>query len=247
MSIGPIGIFIALAFLITMAYRGHSVLPLAPLAALIATILAGAPLLASYTQVSMPAAGRFIASFFPLFLVGAIFGQLMTFSGFAARIAHLASSAPGARHEVLVTVVSTALLNYGGVNGWVVVFTIFPIAMSLFKLADVPRLLMPGAVAFGIFTFATAALPGTPQIHNTIPATFFGTDTFAAPGLSIIGSVIVLGLGMLWLTYRKRTLKAAGHSFSDPTHNERTGRMDPADLSVKWKAAQDQQPAATAG
>lgn len=208
MSLGLIGIFIALAFLIVMAYRGHSVLLLAPLAALIATVLAGAPLLASYTQVFMPAAGRFIASFFPLFLVGAIFGQLMTSSGFAARIADLASQALGARHALLVTVVSTALLTYGGVNGWVVVFTIFPIAMSLFKLDDVPRLLMPGAVGFGIFTFATAALPGTPQIHNAIPATFFGTDTFAAPGLSIIGSILVFGLGMLCLTYRERTLKA---------------------------------------
>lgn len=171
----------------------------------------------------------------------------MTSSGFAARIAHLASSTLGARHAIGVTVVSTALLTYGGVNGWVVVFTIFPIAISLFKTADVPCLLMPGAVAFGILTLATAALPGTPQIHNGIPAAFFSTDTFAAPGLSIVGSVIVFGLGMLWLTYRERTLKAAGHSFSDPTHNERTGRMDPADLSVKWKAAQDQQPAATAG
>lgn len=158
-----------------------------------------------------------------------------------------ASSALGARHAIGVTVVSTALLTYGGVNGWVVVFTIFPIAMSLFKLADVPRLLMAGAVAFGIFTFATAALPGTPHIHNAIPAIFFGTDTFAAPWLSIIGSVLVFGLGMLWLTYRERTLKAADHSFSDPTHNERTGRIDPSDLSVKCKAAQDQQPADTAG
>lgn len=114
-----------------------------------------------------------------------------------------------------------------------VVFTIFPIAMSLFKLADVPRLLMPGAGAFGVFTFATAALPGTRQIHNAIPAFFFGTDAFAAPGLSIIGSVIVFGLGMLWLTYREPTFEAAGHSFSNPTHNERTGRIDLADLSVK--------------
>ena len=62
-----------------------------------------------------------------------------------------------------------------------------------------------------------------------------------------VGSVLVFGLGMLWPTYRKRALKAAGHSFSDPTYNERTGRIDPTDLSVKCKAAQDQQPAATAG
>lgn len=245
MSLGLIGIFVALAFLITMAYRGHSVLLLAPVAAAIAALLAGAPLLASYTQVFMPAAAKFIASFFPLFLVGAIFGQLMTSSGFAARIAGLASSLLGARHAILVTVVATALLTYGGINAWVVVFTIFPIAMSLFKLADVPRRLMPGAVAFGIFTFATAALPGTPQIHNAIPAPFFGTDTFAAPGLSVIGSLLVFGLGMAWLLYRERQLKAAGEHFADPTANERAGRVDPADLSLKWKASEEKQVAPT--
>ncbi|SNC63524.1 H+/gluconate symporter [Kytococcus aerolatus] len=238
MSLGLIGIFLSLAFLIGMAYRGHSVLLLGPLAALIATILSGAPLLASYTQVFMPAAAKFISSFFPLFLAGAIFGQLMTASGMATRIAGLAARVLGARFAVLVTVVATALLTYGGVNGWVVVFTIFPIAMSLFKVADVPRRLMPGAIAFGIFTFAAAALPGSPQIHNAIPAPFFGTDTFAAPGLSLIGTAIVLGVGMLWLAHRERTLRAAGEHFDTPTHNERTGKVDPADLSVVWKSKQ---------
>lgn len=120
-----------------------------------------------------------------------------------------------------------------------VVFTIFPIAMSPFKLADVPRRLMSTAVAFGILTFATAALPGTPQIHNAIPAAFFGTDTFAAPGLSLLISALTLGLGMTWLLYRERSLKAAGDHFADPTLNERSGRIDAADLSVKWKANEE--------
>ena len=83
MSLALLGILLSLAVLITLAYRGHSVIAIAPLAASIAVIMSGAPLLASYTQIFMPALGGFMMAFFPLFLVGAIFGRLMSVSGYA--------------------------------------------------------------------------------------------------------------------------------------------------------------------
>src|SRR5699024_8624695 len=181
MAIALIGIILSLVVLITLAYRGHSVIAISPVAAMIAVVLSGAPLLASYTQVFMPALGDFIVSFFPLFITGAIFGKLMSVSGYAQKLAHWLSGLFGPKRAILVTAISTALLTYGGVSAWVVAFTIFPIAKSLFEAADLPRRLMPAAVALGIFTFATAALPGSPQIHNAIPTQFFETTTFAAP------------------------------------------------------------------
>src|SRR5699024_4852363 len=167
-------------------------------AASIAVVFSGAPLLASYTQIFMPALGGFMASFFPLFLVGAIFGRLMTVSGYAQDLASWISRMLGPKFAILVTTLATALLTYGGVSAWVVVITIFPIATSLFREADIPKRLMPAAIALGIFTFATAALPGSPQIHNTIPTKYFGTNTFAAPFLGLLGAVVVFGLGMWW-------------------------------------------------
>lgn len=220
MTLALLGILLSLAVLITMAYRGHSVIAVAPFAACIAVLMSGAPLLASYTQVFMPALGGFIADFFPLFLVGAIFGRLMTVSGYARDLAGWISGVLGPKFAILVTVLATALLTYGGVSAWVVVFTIFPIATALFREADIPRRLMPAAIALGIFTFATAALPGSPQIHNTIPTKFFGTNTFAAPGLGILGAVLVFGLGMLWLERRQKQLARAGESFHDVTEAE---------------------------
>lgn len=220
MTLALLGILISLAVLITLAYRGHSVIAVAPFAASIAVIMSGAPLLASYTQVFMPALGGFMANFFPLFLVGAIFGRLMTVSGYAHDLAGWISGILGPRFAILVTTLATALLTYGGVSAWVVVFTIFPIATALFEEADIPRRLMPAAIALGIFTFATAALPGSPQIHNTIPTKFFGTNTFAAPGLGILGAILVFGLGMLWLDRRQKQLARAGESFVDPTEAE---------------------------
>ncbi|WP_338751723.1 GntP family permease [Janibacter alittae] len=220
MTLALLGILLSLGLLITLAYRGHSVIAVAPFAASIAVIMSGAPLLASYTQVFMPALGSFLIAFFPLFLVGAIFGRLMTISGYAQDLARWISGMLGPRFAILVTVLATALLTYGGVSAWVVVFTIFPIGMALFEEADIPRRLMPAAIALGIFTFATAALPGSPQIHNTIPTKFFGTNTFAAPGLGLIAAVLVFGLGMLWLEHRQKQLARAGESFRDATHAE---------------------------
>jgi len=217
MTLALIGIILSLALLITLAYRGHSVVAVAPFAASIAVIFSGAPLLASYTQIFMPALGGFMASFFPLFLVGAIFGRLMTVSGYAQDLASWISRMLGPKFAILVTTLATALLTYGGVSAWLVVFTIFPIATSLFREADIPKRLMPAAIALGIFTFATAALPGSPQIHNTIPTKYFGTNTFAAPFLGLLGAVVVFGLGMWWLTYRERKLASAGESFWDLT------------------------------
>ena len=242
MTLALLGILLSLVVLITLAYRGHSVIAVAPFAASIAVLMSGAPLLASYTQVFMPALGGFMANFFPLFLVGAIFGRLMTISGYAHDLARWISGLLGPRFAILVTTLATALLTYGGVSAWVVVFTIFPIATALFAEADIPRRLMPAAIALGIFTFATAALPGSPQIHNTIPTKFFGTNTFAAPGLGILGAILVFGLGMLWLERRQRQLARAGESFADPTEAElkearRRSGSGPITATVEMEAA----------
>ena len=215
MVLGLIGVLLSLIFLIGLAYRGHSVIAVAPIAAIIAVVFSGAPTLATYTQIFMPALGGFIVNFFPLFLAGAIFGRLMSVSGYAEDLARWIPRIFGARQAILVTAVVTALLTYGGVSAWVVAFTIVPIAKPLFRHANVSMRLMPAAIALGIFTFATAALPGSPQIHNAIPTRFFDTTTFAAPLLGVIGAVITFGLGMAWLKWRERSLLSRGEGFED--------------------------------
>lgn len=231
MALALIGVLLSLALLITLAYRGHSVIIVAPLTALVATLFSGAPLLATYTQIFMPAAGKFFISFFPLFLVGAIFGQLMTVSGYAHALAVWISDLLGPKRAVLATVIATTLLTYGGVSAWVIAFTMYPIAKALFEEASIPKRLMPAAIALGIFTFATAALPGSPQIHNAIPTKFFGTTTYAAPLLGTIGGVVTFALGMAWLEYRARTMVAAGEDFAytrDPQGRARAEKNAPS-------------------
>jgi len=209
-----VGIFLSLALLMGFAYRGVSVLLLAPLAALLAVAFTpDAPLLASYTQVFMKAAGGFVALFFPLFLLGALFGKLMEDSGAARVIALRFVDWLGARRAVLAVVLACAVLTYGGVSLFVVAFAVYPVALELFRRAGVPQRLIPAAIALGAFTFTMTALPGTPAIQNAIPMPHFGTTSFAAPGLGFIAALLMLGCGMGWLNRRVRRAQAAGEGF----------------------------------
>lgn len=213
--LGLAGIFIALGLLIVLAYRGYSVLLLAPFAALVAVAISGdAPLLASYTQVFMQAAGDFIVQFFPVFLLGALFGKLMDDSGSARAIAEWTVGWLGAQRAILAVVLSCAVLTYGGVSLFVVAFAVFPIAQALFKRADLPKRLIPATIALGGFTFTMTALPGSPAIQNAIPMPFFGTTAFAAPGLGLITGAIMLVGGQLWLDFRSARARAAGETYA---------------------------------
>ena len=212
--IGLIGILLSLTLLMFLAYRNISVLVLAPLCALLAVAIDGElPLLASYTQIFMASVGQFVTNYFPLFLLGAIFGKLMEDSGAAARIAKGIIDLVGQRQTILAVVLSCAVLTYGGVSLFVVVFAVFPLSRTLFRRADLPRRLIPAAIGLGSFTFTMTAMPGTVQIQNQIPMQFFKTTAFAAPGLGLIASALMLLLGMTWLNRRAAAARAAGEGF----------------------------------
>jgi H+/gluconate symporter-like permease len=93
-------------------------------------------------------------------------------------------------------VLACGILTYGGVSLFVVAFAVYPIAVALFRRADVPKRLIPAAIALGSFTFTMTALPGTPAIQNAIPMPFFGTTPFAAPVFGIVAGLIMFGGGV---------------------------------------------------
>src|SRR5499425_3862376 len=210
---GLVGIVLGLALLIGMAYRGWSVLGLAPLAALVAAAASGEPLLAHWTRTFMLAAGGFVAQFFPLFLLGALFGKLMDDSGSVSAIARFMTERLGERRAVLAVVLAGALVTYGGVSLFVAFFVLVPMARALFRAASIPRRLMPAAIALGTSTFTMSALPGTPAIQNAIPMPFFGTTPFAAPGLGLIASAIMLAFGLWWLGRAQASARRAGEGY----------------------------------
>ncbi|MCX5514682.1 transporter [Kaistia algarum] len=212
---GLLGILIGLGLLIWLAFRGWSILLLAPAAALIAALLSGEPLLAHWTQTFMLSAAQFIAQFFPIFLLGALFGKLMEDSGSVTSIADFMVEKLGEKRAILAVVLAGAIVTYGGVSLFVAFFVLAPMAMALFRAAAIPRRLMPAAIALGTSTFTMSALPGTPAIQNAIPMPFFGTTPFAAPGLGIIASIIMLGFGLWWLARAEAKARRAGEGFGD--------------------------------
>ena len=214
---GLVGILVALGALIWLAFRGWSVLLLAPCAALIAAAFSGEPLLAHWTQTFMGSASRFVAQFFPIFLLGALFGKLMDDSGSVSSIANFMTEKLGPSRAILAVVLAGALVTYGGVSLFVAFFVLAPMAGEVFRAAAIPRRLMPAAIALGTSTFTMSALPGTPAIQNAIPMPFFGTTPFAAPGLGVIASLIMLGFGLWWLSRAEAAARRRGEGYGGDT------------------------------
>lgn len=217
-AIGMAGLLIAIGFLVYMAFKGHSIIVVAPIAAMVAILFSyglKGHFMASYTITYMDGFANYAKNYFPIYLLGAIFAKLMDISGNALAIAHFCTEKLGKSRAVLSVVLTCAILTYGGVSLFVVAFVMLPVAIALFREADVPKRLIPGCIALGAFTFTMTALPGSPQVQNTIPMQYFGTDSFAAPGMGIIASVIMFVLGMMWLTYRTKKAKAAGEGYGN--------------------------------
>jgi H+/gluconate symporter-like permease len=207
-------ILLSLGLLMFVAYRGYSVILFAPICALLAVILiAPSHALPFFSGVFMEKMVGFIKSYFPVFLLGAIFGKVVEMSGIAESIAKTIVKVLGAKRAMLTIVVLGAILTYSGVSLFVAVFAIYPFAAQMFRQADIPKRLIPGTIALGAFTFTMDALPGTPQIQNVIPIAFFKTDIYAAPTLGIIGAIFVLVVGLLYLEMRRRSAEKAGEGY----------------------------------
>ncbi|TEL31248.1 GntP family permease [Pseudomonas aeruginosa] len=211
----------ALGLLMLAAYRGYSVILFAPLAALGAVLLTDPSAVApTFTGVFMEKMVGFIKLYFPVFLLGAVFGKLIELAGFSRSIVAAAIRLLGTRQAMLVIVLVCALLTYGGVSLFVVVFAVYPFAAEMFRQSDIPKRLIPATIALGAFSFTMDALPGTPQIQNIIPSTFFGTHAWAAPWLGTLGALFVFAVGMLYLRRQANKARRNGEGYGSDLRNE---------------------------
>ncbi|WP_296655128.1 GntP family permease [Paraburkholderia sp.] len=237
LAVGLAGMLASLALLIWLAYRGWSVLLLAPLCAMLAALISGQPVLAHWTQTFMGSTGRFLAQFFPLFLLGSLFGKLMEDSGSVDAVAQFMIDKLGSRHALVAVVLGGALVTYGGVSLFVAFFVLAPMAQALFRSANLPRRLMPAAIMLGTATFTMSALPGTPALQNAIPMPFFGTTPFAAPGLGVIASIVMAGFGLWWLSRVAASARRNGEGFVEPENSAAKGQEDGTSALVRERAS----------
>ncbi|MEK5771644.1 GntP family permease [Acinetobacter variabilis] len=217
-------VFIALAALFVLmiaAYRGYSVILVAPLAALGAVLLTDPSAVApAFTNLFMDKMVGFIKLYFPVFLLGAIFGKLIELSGYSRSIVGAIIKILGEKRAIPIIITICGLLTYGGVSLFVVVFAVYPFAAEMFRQSNIPKRLMPATIALGAFTFTMDAMPGSPQIQNIIPTTFFNTTSWAAPTLGIIGSLFIVITGIIYLESRRKKAQLAGEGYGDNPRNE---------------------------
>lgn len=215
-----VGILLSLVLLIFVAYRGYSVIFFAPIFAVLAAVMQGLPVMPTYTELFMVKAVTYVKNFFPVFMLGAVFGKVMEETGMAKAIALKIFDTLGPKHAMLSTVLAAAILTYGGVSMFVVVFAVYPFAAALFKEADIPKKLLPATIVVGAFTFTMDSLPGSPQIQNLIPANFLGTSIFSGPVVGIIVSICMFSSGMWWLLHRAKVARMNNEGYGDHTVNE---------------------------
>ena len=174
-----------------------------------------------FTGVFMDKMVGFVKTYLPVFLLGAVFGKVIELSGFSHSIVTAVIGAGRARNAPSCpSSLVCALLTYGGVSLFVVVFAVYPFAAEMFRQGGIPKRLIPATIALGAFTFTMDALPGTPQIQNIIPTTFFKTDTWAAPWLGVIGALFILVTGLAYLEWRRRRAARAGEGYGTKLVNE---------------------------
>ncbi|WKA59494.1 GntP family permease [Planococcus shenhongbingii] len=227
-----IGLIGGLALLIYLTMRGMNLLIAGPLSALVVALFSSLPLFpqmvaegeVNFLGNYMTGFSGFITSWFPMFLLGAIFGKLMEDSGAADSVSRWLVGKFGIKRAVLAIVIACAVLTFGGVSLFVVAFSVYPMALSLFKQADLPRRFIPAALALGSVTF-TMTSAGSPEIQNWIPIEFLGTSPYAGWEVSIVVAVFMAVFGYWWL---KRMINKAvnkGERFetrkTDPLVEER--------------------------
>lgn len=208
-------IFLGLALLMYLAFKGHSIIWVAPLCAAFVALCGGLNLLDSYVTTYMGGAADYFMKWFPAFFLGAVYGKIMDRTGSARSLANWLVKLIGPKNAMLAVVIPCMLMTYGGISLFVVVFVIYPMGYAIYRAADIPRTKLPGAIAAGAFGITMTAIPGTPQIQNLIPMKYYGTTAMAAPLYGIIAAVIMGGAALIWLQHDINKGRKQGRHFEE--------------------------------
>lgn len=240
MNLGILVLLLALLLFGLLAFKQINALILAPLVTIFVIVCSGMPILSSLKELFMPAASAYVTSYFLVFFVGALFGAVYQHTGAAESISKTLAGLCKGKFVAPIIMTITGILTYGGVSGFVVFFVIYPIALNMFKEANLTRRLIPGAISAGCWTWSMYG-PGSPSIQNVIAMDKLGTPSTAALVPSVIAAVASYALIFLWLEMRSRSFTKKGITFNDSTLKfqlspEEMAMDDDKDLPNFWIA-----------
>ena len=216
MNLGILVLLLALLLFGLLAFKQINALILAPLVTIFVIVCSGMPILSSLKELFMPAASAYVTSYFLVFFVGALFGAVYQHTGAAESISKTLAGLCKGKFVAPIIMTITGILTFGGVSGFVVFFVIYPIALNMFKEANLTRRLIPGAISAGCWTWSMYG-PGSPSIQNVIAMNSLGTPSTAALVPSVIAAVASYVLIFLWLEMRSRNFTKKGITFNDST------------------------------
>ena len=234
MDFGILVLLIAIILFGVLAFLQLSALILAPLVSIFVIVtssfvdVGSISILTGLKEMFMPAASAYVTSYFLVFFVGALFGAVYQFTGAAESIAHLIAGFCKGKFVAPIIFIITCILTFGGVSGFVVFFVIYPIALNLFKEANLTRRLMPAAISAGCWTVSMTA-PGSPSIQNVIAMNSLGTPSTAAFLPSLLVSIIEFAIIFVWLEFRSRSFSKKAYGFDDKTL---TFQLDEEEMKV---------------
>ncbi|WP_213989188.1 SLC13 family permease [Sodalis sp. dw_96] len=228
--ISIIGLLLSVLTIIILVYRGLNTIPVSIIASLVIIITNGMDPWPTFTDDYGLAMKNFAGSYFLMFVLAAIFGAMMDRSGAAFSIAYWLMKKIGKQRVILIIFLTTLILTYAGISTFLVAFTLYPIAIALFRAADIPKKMFPGAVLAVAATITMTMLPGTPSIQNVMPTQYFGTTIFSAPIIGIVCSVLTFYLNYLYLVKQQKKLALAGEHFV-PGANDSTVNLEQSSTS----------------
>ncbi|HEL1258424.1 TPA: GntP family permease [Streptococcus equi subsp. zooepidemicus] len=236
--LGPIGVLLGIIAIVYFSLKEIHITIAAPMATILVVLLNSMPLVESLLGKEpnnyMGALGGYIMSYFAIFLLGSILAKLMEVSGATVSIAEFILKKVGYQnpYRILMAIfIISAILTYGGISLFVVMFAVLPLARSLFKKMDLSWNLIQVPLWLGIATFTMTILPGTPAIQNVIPIQYLNTSLTAALVPSILGSVGCIAFGLF---YMKRCLTKSLEvgenyaTYTSQTNEDTTERVLPS-------------------
>lgn len=215
-----VGLLLSFAAMAILIFKKISPVLIGPLAAIMLCLFSGLPVLDSIINSYVPGVGDFFVSYFLIFLLGNMLGNIYQISGAASKLGALIAKAFGAKRILncmIACLVATAVLTYGGINGFVIIFAMYPIALKLFEEANISTDLLPGIVAGGMWTFALTG-PFTPQVPNIVSMENLGTPSYAGMIPGIAGSLTMAVLVVAYMTWQAKKSQRNGVTFQPPTH-----------------------------
>ncbi|MBR3788131.1 MAG: GntP family permease [Firmicutes bacterium] len=225
--ISAIGLAAAFALMAILIFKQLSPILIGPIAAILVCLTSKLPVFETVTTTYMQGVMGFFVSYFFIFLLGNIFGSLYQVSGAARQIGSIISSKFGTKNAMWACMLPAAILSYGGINSFVIIFAIYPVALKIFEDADLPTRLLPGIVCGGMWTFAMTG-PFAPQIPNIVSMGYLGTPAYAGlvPGIC---SSLFMALTIIWyMNYRCKQARLRDEHFEWPEGVERPDDNEPA-------------------